>query len=181
MSISAVRRWVRQRMLRRPFELQSSLAPESALAVLRENVAPIPVVSFGGISGGTPFKGKIKGASVRLTKHSGNRNSWRLIFVGGVAPTETGSALRGTIGPMTFVPVFSAIWLGGVTLFLLGGVIGVITVSATGHGDAPWPLVPIPAAMLCFFFLLTEFAGRAASNEWASMSDWLEGLLNPRV
>ena len=166
-------------MLRHPLELPSSLVPDDALAVLRENVAPIPVVSFGGIGGGTTFKGRIVGSSVRLTQHSGNRNSWRFVFEGTVLPTTSGSLLKGTVGPVKFVPVFSAIWLGGVTLFLLGGVIGVFAVSVTGHGNAPWPLVLVPAAMFCFFFLLTEFAGRAAANEWASMEHWLRDLLNP--
>jgi hypothetical protein len=177
-SFSATR-WLRLRLLRRPFELASSLSADSALSVLSNNVAPISRFSFGWGTGATPYKGNISSFGVRLTNNSGTRNSWRFVFNGRVNPTKTGCLLAGSIGPAAFVFVFSAIWLSMATLFFVVGTIGFFTDLATGHGLALLPLMLVPAAMLVFFLGLTEWAGRIASDEWASMEQWLQELLNP--
>jgi len=75
------------------------------------------------------------------------------------------------------VPIFSAAWLGFVSLFFLGGLIGFVANLASGHGFSLLPFVLIPAVMIVFFFALTEFGARTSASEWQRMDRWLRSLL----
>jgi ascorbate-specific PTS system EIIC-type component UlaA len=105
-------------------------------------------------------------------------NSWRLRFQGQIVADGAGTRLTGTLGPNGFIPVFSAIWLGFVSLFFLGGLIGLFSDLAGGHNAISLlPFVLVPAAMIAGFFAITEIGTRLARAEWAMMDHWLRQLL----
>lgn len=106
------------------------------------------------------------------------RNSWRVEFEGTIFQDGTGTKLAGTLGPIAFVPVFSAVWFGAVCLFFFGGLIGFFSDLLTRHGSFPAAFVLIPMAMLLFFVAITEFGARAARREWTGMEEWLRTLLD---
>jgi hypothetical protein len=164
-------------MLTHPYSLWTPLAPQEALERLGNGITPTRVWRLGFIDPQTPYTGAVIGSAVRLAYDDGRRNSWRWTFQGDVVSTETGTWLVGTVGPHAFVPAFSAVWVGGVSLFLLFGTIGFVSDLVTNHGFGWWPLVLVPIGMLKFFVILTQFASRAAGREWRLMDDWLRDLL----
>jgi ascorbate-specific PTS system EIIC-type component UlaA len=105
------------------------------------------------------------------------RNSWRYEFLGGIAVSGPGCWLTGTVGPAAVIPIFSALWLGFVSLFFIGGSIGLLSDAVTGRGFALLPFVLIPGFMIVGFVVLTEVAARSAAREWERMDQWLRALL----
>ena len=165
-AVKGARQWVRSRLLRQPYALWSPLPPDEALRRLSQNLTPPTRGGFSRPAGST-CEGTVVGSAVRMSGGgSTTRNSWRRSFDGRIVVNGPGCWLTGTVGPNSSVAVFSAIWLGGVSLFFIGGSIGYITDAATGHGYASLPFVLIPMAMIVFFFVLTEGATRAAVSEY---------------
>jgi hypothetical protein len=177
-ALRRARHWIRTRFLRRPYALWSPLTPQEMAERLARNLTPMRQFRFGFRRGGTPYRGRVSGWYVSLFAGSaGQRNSWATSFEGNIAVNGPGSWLTGTIGPNAFVPVFSAIWLGFVFLFFLGGLIGFISDAVTGHGFSFLPFVLIPALMMSIFFAMIEFGARSAQNDWQRMDRWLRSLL----
>jgi hypothetical protein len=147
------------------------------LARSARNLAPEETFSFGLASKEPVLRGSVSGRAVRLLAGSGGRNSWRLNFEGGIVVNGPGCWLTGMLGPSSFTPGFSALWLGFVSLFFLGGTVGFVTDLATGHGFALLPACLIPAVMLVGFFAITESGAKNAQSEWARTDLWLRSLL----
>jgi hypothetical protein len=92
--------------------------------------------------------------------------------------TDHGDLPHGTVGPPAFIPAFSALWLGFVSVFFIGGSIGFLTDALTGHGFGLLPFVLIPALMLGMFIVITEMGARISAKEWERMEQWLRLLLD---
>jgi hypothetical protein len=176
--LARIRWWVRTRLLRRPYAFWSPLPSEEVATRLSRNLAPERQFSLGFGGPGMAYRGTVSGWSVHLSaRGTGQGNSWRTVFDGGIVAGEQGSWLTGSIGPVAFVPVFSCIWLGLVSLFFVIGVIGLLSDLSTGRGASFLPFVLIPAGMMAFFFVMTEFGSRTSQNEWEKMDLWLRRLL----
>ncbi|HTW97602.1 MAG TPA: hypothetical protein VMD59_02435 [Acidimicrobiales bacterium] len=146
---------------------------------LSQNLAPVRQFSLGVLSPRSAFQGTVSGWSVRLVAAGETRNSWCYEFLGGITVGGgPGCWLTGTLGPPSFVRVFSTLWLGFVSLFFVGGSIGFVSDAVTSHGFALLPFVLIPAFMLCGFVVVTETASRSAAKEWDRMEQWLRRLLD---
>jgi hypothetical protein len=176
-ALGSIRGWVRTRLLRQPYSLSSPLPPAEVALRLSQNLAPLRQFSLG-FGRTDPYQGTVDGWNVRMMKvGSMQRNSWRLVFEGVIVQNAMGSTVTGTLGPIGFVPVFSALWFGFVFLFFLIGTIGFISDLLSGHGSSFAPFVLIPLAMLIMFAGVTEFGARTARHEWAVMDAWLRVLL----
>ena len=106
------------------------------------------------------------------------RNSWRYEFTGAITVNGPGGWLSGTVGPPVFIPAFSALWFGLVSIFFIGGTIGFLTDAVSGHGFGLLPFVLIPAVMLGAFVIITEMGARISAKEWERMEQWLRLLLD---
>ena len=158
-------------------DLESARAKRGC-ARLSTNLAPDRTFSLGFRGQDASYRGTVTGWSVRMSAVSGlQRNSWRSVFEGGIYSEERGTWLIGTTGPVTFVPVFSAIWFGFVSLFFVGGLVGLVVDASTGHATVAPQFVLIPLAMMAFFVVLTEFASSSAHREWVGMDLWVRKLL----
>lgn len=170
------RHWLHTRFGRVPYFLASPLSPEEAIRRLDANLAPVRALSFLSRPW-QPYRGTVSGWSVELRYESGSRNSGNVVFQGGILAGPGGCGLSGTIGPSPILPVFSIIWFGGVTLFLAGGIVGLVAGLFTGHASSAVPFVLIPAFMLGFFVILVEAMHRIGWASWAKMDRWLRELL----
>ena len=120
----------------------------------------------------------MSGPWVQLGYVGPTRNSWRFVFEGRIVAEGSETRLTGTLGPIRFVAAFSAMWLGFVSLFFFGGLVGLFVELASGKDAVSvLPFVLIPAGMIIGFFALTEFASRSARAEWSIMERWLQQLL----
>lgn len=173
-----LRAWVKTRMLRHPFQLWTPLDAYETASKLSQNLAPLRQFSLGVLSPASQFRGSVSGWSLRLVATGQMRNSWRYEFLGGISVSGAGCWLTGTVGPPGFIPVFSAMWFGFVSLFFIGGSIGFLSDAVTGHGFGLLPFVLIPGVMLVGFMVLTEFAARSAAKEWEQTEQWLRLLLD---
>lgn len=175
---ATARTWFRTRLGRVPYSLWSPLPPEEVAARLVRDLAPLRQFDVG-FGRRAPYRRSISGARVRLMcMGSSMQNSWRLVFDGTIAPEGPGTRLTGSLGPNQVTVVFSAVWIGFVGLFFLGGLIGLFVKLASGHTPVAFlPFVLIPGAMTAGFFGLTEIATRSARAEWAMMDKWLRQLL----
>lgn len=125
-----------------------------------------------------PTKGPSVGGMNSLMKVGAmSRNSWRFVFEGTIYQDGAGTRLAGTLGPNAFIPVFSAIWIGFVSLFLIVGFVGFVSNLATGHGASLAPFVLIPLLMLTMFVGISEVGTRSARLEWHAMERWLRTLI----
>ncbi len=174
------RNWFKVRLRRHAYILWSPLTPVEVSLRLSQNLTPAKLLAVGFVGSAVEVQGVVPTWSVSVSHRSGFRNSGRFIFRGLVGAGERGTWLTGDVGPDLFAPVFSIIWFSFVTLFLVAGLIGLITDLATDHGTVYLPLVLFPAAMLCFFVVLIEVMTRFATTEWKSTDRWLRNLLEGR-
>ena len=173
-----LRHWVRTRLLREPYALWSPLPPWEVTRRLAGNLAPERQFSLG-FSGRAPgFRGSATERSVRMSNRGAmGNNSWRFVFDGAAVPGPPGTWLTGTVGPVSFAPVFSAVWCTGVGLFLVAGLVGTVSDLVSGKGFGLLPLLLVPLVMLTFFVVITEVGARYAMAEWNGMDRWLRWLL----
>ena len=171
------RAWAGARLGRLPFSLWSPLPPEEVAARLAQNLTPFRQFGFG-LGRRPPYQGSVSGSWVQLGYVGPTRNSWRFVFEGRIVAEGSETRLTGTLGPIRFVAAFSAMWLGFVSLFFFGGLVGLFVELASGKDAVSvLPFVLIPAGMIIGFFALTEFASRSARAEWSIMERWLQQLL----
>jgi hypothetical protein len=65
-----------------------------------------------------------------------------------------------------------------VGLFLIFGLIGLLSDVANGHGTTYFPLVLGPSAMIGFFLVMIEVMARSTNNTWRLTDRWLRDLLH---
>jgi hypothetical protein len=99
----------------------------------------------------------------------GVRNSWRPVLRGRLEPDGAGCRLVGRLGLHPYVKVFSAVWLGGVTLVLVG-----LLVSAVVETNGVALLYCLlPLGFIAFFAGLTALGTRIGRGEAAYLRSWL--------
>jgi len=177
-----VRGWVRTRLLRHELRIDSPLSPADAAARLGRALTPrrrASPFSMGGPPGGAEaaYSGSVAQWRVSASYLGGYNNSWRWSFDGAIYTSPGGSTLAGTVGPVAFIPVFSAVWAGFVSLFLVGGLVGEVSALVQHKGFAALAVLVIPAVMMCGFVAMTEFGARAAASGWSRMEQRLRAVL----
>jgi hypothetical protein len=106
--------------------------------------------------------GRVRDDSIRIEAGKATiRNSWRPVARCDLDPDPGGAGCRltGTLRAPWFVLVFSAIWLGGVCLFVVIGVLATIVALVTGHAREAGAPAAVAGAGVGFFVLGTGLIG----------------------
>jgi hypothetical protein len=181
--MSALTRWCRL-WRREPIDIRSALPPwdveqRAAERATRHGLRLVYSLS----SGSDPrVAGELSQARVRLSVvHPGSRQNGLAPAVRGrLVPDGSGSRLIATIGPRTGARVFSHVWLGGVCLAFVGGLVATVVSAASGHfARAPWPALLIPGVMLAVGAVAMSSGLRAGRRERDILRGWLAETLRP--
>lgn len=128
--------------------------------------------------------GRVNGDYVRIQAlRPGMRNSWRPRFEGRLYPTERGCQLVGDLGMIPFVKAFSVLWLGGVGVFFVIGVVGFLGRLFQGNPSKGLPLLGFAAVAVgfaVFFVALTALGTSMGRKDEAFLREWLAERLQER-
>jgi hypothetical protein len=175
-SENPVRRWLRLWRVER-VEVVSPLSTDAVEARLAAGLTSRRQLLMGplGNATGRVVSGRVSRQRIRLTARRWSmRNSWSPVFRGQLVPAGAGCRLVGTLGWHRFTRVFTALWLGLVGLFLVGGGLGFVVLVAAGHFvGSDVLLVLVPAGMFCFGAALVAAGGSAGWRDGAFLRGWL--------
>lgn len=158
--------------------LGSPLPAQEVAARLSQQLRPRGIFSEGFVGNVVENPGVVPPTwSVEFSNIGIVRNSWRYVFKGIIGSGVQGSWITGDVGPNEMVFGFAIFWLSFVSLFFVGGLIGLFTDVVTGHGISYLPLVLVPLAMIIFFFALCEIGSRWARANWEAMELWITELV----
>jgi len=122
--------------------------------------------------------GTVSGASVRLRKRIGYRNSFQASLAGTFEPHESGTVFRGSVGLHPLVKGGIALWTGYVALWCVGGVAVAVRCLLTG---APLSIgLGIPPLMLAFAAALVRGGQYLARDEEQFLIDFVKDALADR-
>lgn len=148
------------------FIITSPMSVEQALRRLNERLDVRQKRTLGDWSrSDIQVRGRVDSRSreiVLRASRAGQRNSFRPVLRGQLRPAGAGCQLRCRLGWHPFVRVFSLVWLGGVLLLLLAGLV-----------EAAYPLALASVLFLLFFVGLVAVAGMAARGEVDYLNTWL--------
>jgi hypothetical protein len=175
-----VRRW-RDGWRGEAIDMRSPLPIEEARARLQAGVTSLWSADPGGL-GDRRVVGWVRDdGRVRLAgRYAMVRNSWRPVARGELRPEGTGCRLTGTLRAPLPVLVFSAIWLGGVGVFFLIGLLATIVALATGHAREAGGPAAVAAAGVGLFGSGAGLVGGCFAlgrRDGDFLLDWLAGEL----
>jgi len=107
----------------------------------------------------------------------GSRNPWRFVVKGSLSTDETGTWLRGSVGPSSGTQMRTALWLSLVVLFLASGFVSMMASVASGRGMANLSLVLGCAVLLIVTFVVINIAAQRARGRWRLIESRLRELL----
>jgi hypothetical protein len=167
--------------------MPSSLPALTALEQLADGVTSSQELYVHGMEMGWGSRivvGTVSQRRLRLTAMSPRvRNSFRPVLRAELTPASDGCVLTGTIGWHAVVRVFNFVWLSGVALFFLTGVVGAVGLAAAGQGASALGMLAFAALALgfaAFFMGLLALGGRSGRKDEEFLRDWLSERLQPR-
>jgi len=182
-----VRAWLRLWRDER-IQLPSSLPVLSALHQLADGVTSPQELFVHGMEPGWGSRivvGTVSQRRLRLKAMSPwVRNSFRPVLRGELTPASDGCVLTGTIGWHPAVRVFIFVWLTGVAVFFLTGVVGAAGFAAAGQGSSALGMLAFAAVAVgfaAFFMCLLALGGRLGPKDEEFLRDWLSESLQPRL
>jgi hypothetical protein len=168
-------------------QMPSSLPVLTALEQLADGVTSSQKLFVHGVEmgwGSQIVVGKVSQRRLRLTALSPwVRNSFRPVLRGELTPASDGCVLTGTIGWHPAVRVFNVVWLTGVAIFLLTGVVGAVGLAAAGQGTRALGLLAMAVVAVGFaalFIALLALGGWLGRKDEKFLRDWLSERLEPR-
>jgi hypothetical protein len=134
------------------------------------------------LGGGYRVVGRVGQDRIRLQGAKIGGNSWRPILHARLEPAGSGSRLVGVLAMPAFLKAFTALWLGGVSLFFLIFVAHAVTLAITGDASAGTFLICLlPLAMLLAGLGISKVGITVGRDEASYLRSWLaEQLQTPR-
>lgn len=134
-------------------ELLTSLSKEEVENILKENIGPKRGIElrFSKTKIKKPFEGYLANGQFEMQRAINYKNSFLPQITGSVSESINGTKVMAKFQMHGFVVAFMAVWLGGVSLALLGSIYGIVSQEAN-------PTVAIiPVIMLAFGIALVYF------------------------
>ncbi|KAF2516589.1 hypothetical protein [Flavobacterium foetidum] len=163
-----------------PFErliYHSSLNRQELTAHLENEIEPEKSFSFGFNNPYTkPYLGRVYDSRFEIKKNITYRNSFLPLIKGEIREDLNGTKINVKMQLHTFVKVFMIVWLGGVSLALLGVIFTVMFSNESALEALPGLLIPL--GMLLFGTAMVSFGFKAESKK--SIQD-LEQILQAKI
>lgn len=183
--VHPVRQWLRLWRDER-IEISSSLPVLTAVERLADGVTSSRGLIVHGMEMGWGSRivvGEVSQRQLRLTAmRLGGRNSFRPVLRGELTAAPDGCVLTGTFGWHPVVRVFNLLWLTGVGVFFLTGVVGSVGLAASGQGTSALGMLAFAAVAVgfaAFFVGLLTFGGWLGRKHEEFLRDWLSVRLQP--